>query len=65
MMKSFAASPVALLELPAGSTVLSSEELDSTLGGSPDPVSIAILVFAASVVIGVIDRILFGGCRCR
>ena len=37
MMKSIAASPVAALELPARTTLLTSEELDGTLGGMPDP----------------------------
>ncbi len=64
-MKSFAASPVATLELPTRTVLLTSEELDGTLGGMPDPASLAALVFLGSVVIGVLDRILFGGCRCR
>lgn len=64
-MNTLAASPVLAFELPAHATPLSAEELDRTLGGSPEPITLAVLVFAVSVVVGIIDRILFGGCRCR
>ena len=65
MMKRTAASPVAAFELPIRTTLLTSEELDGTLGGMPDPASLAALFFLGGVVIGVLDRIFFGGCRCR
>ena len=39
MMKRTAASPVAAFELPIRTTILTSEELDGTLGGMPDPVA--------------------------
>lgn len=64
-MNTQATSPAVALDLPAHATALSADELDRTVGGSPDPVTLGALVFAASVIVGIIDRILFGGCKCR
>lgn len=65
MFHTVAAASAAPLEVPRWASPLSADELDRTLGGSPDPITLAALVFAAGVVVGIIDRILFGGCRCR
>lgn len=64
MVNTLAASPAAL-EVPHWGRPLAAEELDETVGGMPEPISLAVMVFAVSVVVGIIDRILFGGCRCR
>jgi hypothetical protein len=64
-MNSLAASPRVLPELSVWGTDLNHEELHDTVGGLVDPVGITILIFAGSVVVGMIDRWLFGGCRCR
>lgn len=65
MMNTLAASPAVALTVPQWGQPLTAEELDDTVGGMPEPISIAVMVFAVSVVVGIIDRILFGGCRCR
>lgn len=64
-MKALVTQPAAPIDLSAWGTSLTREELDGTVGGAVDPLGIAVLVFAASVVVGIIDRLLFGGCRCR
>lgn len=44
---------------------LTVEELDHTRGGAADPGTLIALVFIGGVVVGILDRMLFGGCSCR
>lgn len=43
---------------------LSAAELDATRGGA-DPFMLAAGVFLIGAAIGMLDRILFGGCKCN
>lgn len=61
-MNSLDPAPVAA-PVPAWGTPLTREELDSTVGGV-DFLSLAILFFGGGLIIGIIDRWLFGGCQC-
>ena len=63
-MNSLVASPPRLADLHQWGEALSQEELDTVVGGI-DFLGIAALVFGGSVVVGILDRLLFGGCRCR
>lgn len=49
----------------AGVRPLTSDELDQTRGGGADPGTLIALVFVGGVVVGLLDRLLFGGCSCR
>lgn len=63
-MSNLAVSPALAIDSHTWGNPLSQDELDSTVGGA-DPLSWAVLAFGVSVAIGVLDRIFFGGCRCR
>lgn len=64
-MHSLAASRAVTIELAPWGHDLTAEELDTVRGGVIDPIGIAVLVFTGGVVVGILDRILFGGCKCR
>lgn len=63
-MHSLVAARAAPIQIPPAAGELSKQELDSIVGGIT-PLGIAVLVFFGSVAVGIVDRILFGGCRCR
>lgn len=64
-MNSLITAPVVALDSPAWGVPLSGEELEGTVGGGFDPIAAVLLAFTASVIVGVLDRLFFGGCRCR
>ena len=63
-MNSLVTSPPLLLHPERWGEALTAEELDTVVGGI-DFLGIAVLVFSGSVIVGILDRLLFGGCKCR
>lgn len=64
-MNNDAAAPSIALDRPGWGVPLSREELDSTVGGILPVVGWIVGALAVSIVVGMVDRLLFGGCTCR
>lgn len=64
-MKRLSAVPIGVIESNDWGAPLTARELDATRGGLPPLIGWFAAALAVSVVVGAVDRILFGGCTCR